>query len=160
ASQAVISGTYSLTQQAIQLGLLPRLTIKQTSERHHGQIYMPQVNYLLMAGVLYITFTFQSSSALGSAYGVSVIGAMITSSLLAVLAIWKVANRPLWLAALVMTPFIVIELIFLGSNLLKIFSGGMVPLLIAAGFILIMSTWVRGSNLLHERTRRDSSLTD
>jgi KUP system potassium uptake protein len=158
ASQAVITGTYSLTQQAIQLGLLPRMRILQTSERHHGQIYMPQVNYLLMLGVLFMTFSFGSSSALGSAYGVSVIGAMITSSLLAILAIWKVSKRPLWLAALLMAPFIIIELIFAGSNLLKLFSGGVVPLIIAGSFIIIMWTWVRGSTLLREQTRRDVSL--
>jgi KUP system potassium uptake protein len=158
ASQAVISGTYSLTQQAIQLGLLPRMRIMQTSARHFGQIYMPQVNYLLMIGVLFMTFSFGSSSALGSAYGVSVIGAMLTSSLLAIFAIWKVSKRPLWVAIAVMMPFIILEIIFAGSNLLKLFSGGLVPLIIAAGFILIMWTWVRGSALLHEQTRRDVSL--
>ncbi len=158
ASQAVISGAYSLTQQAIQLGLLPRMRILQTSERHHGQIYMPQVNYLLMVGVLFMTFSFGSSSALGSAYGVSVIGAMLTSSFLAILAIWKVSKRPLWFAIALMTPFIALELVFAGSNLLKVFHGGIVPLIIAAGFIIIMWTWVRGSALLHERTRRDVSL--
>jgi KUP system potassium uptake protein len=158
ASQAVISGTYSLTQQAIQLGLLPRMRIMQTSERHLGQIYMPQVNYLLMAGVIVMTIAFGSSSALGGAYGVSVIGAMITSSLLAIVAIWKVSKRPLWLAAALMTPFLLIEFVFLGSNLIKVLSGGYAPLLIAAAFILIMWTWVRGSALLHEQTRRDASL--
>ncbi len=158
ASQAVISGAYSLTQQAIQLGLLPRMQILQTSERHHGQIYMPQVNYLLMLGVLFMTFSFGSSSALGSAYGVSVIGAMLTSSLLAILAIWKVGKRPLWFAIALMSPFLLIELIFAGSNLLKVFSGGIVPLVIAAGFAILMWTWVRGSALLHEQTRRDVSL--
>jgi len=158
ASQAVISGAFSLTQQAIQLGLLPRLRILQTSERHHGQIYMPQVNYMLMVGVLFMTYSFGSSSALGSAYGVSVIGAMLTSSVLAIVAIWKVSKRPLWFAVLLMSPFILIELIFAGSNLLKLFAGGIVPLFIAAGFIIIMWTWVRGSALLHEQTRRDVSL--
>ena len=157
ASQAVISGTYSLTQQAIQLGLLPRLRIIQTSE-HFGQIYMPQVNYMLMAGVLFVTYSFGSSSALGGAYGISVIGTMITSSVLAVVAIWKVSKKPFGFAAALMAPFILIELVFLGSNMLKLFSGGAVPLLIAAGFILIMWTWVRGSNFLHEQTRRDVSL--
>lgn len=158
ASQAVISGTYSLTQQAIQLGLLPRMQIMQTSERHFGQIYMPQVNYMLMVGVLFVTFAFGSSSALGAAYGVSVIGAMITSSLLAVLAIWKVSHRPFWVAATLMTPFLIIEFVFAGSNLLKLMSGGIVPLLIAAGFVIVMWTWVRGSALLHDQTRRDVSL--
>ncbi|HWA00665.1 MAG TPA: potassium transporter Kup [Caulobacterales bacterium] len=158
ASQAVISGAYSLTQQAIQLGLLPRMRIKQTSERHFGQIYMPQVNYLLMNGVLFMTFAFGSSSALGSAYGVSVIGAMITSSLLAIFAIWKASKRPLWFAVALMTPFLIIELVFAASNLLKLFSGGIAPLLVAAAFITIMWTWVRGSALLHEQTRRDITL--
>ncbi len=158
ASQAVISGAYSLTQQAIQLGLLPRMRIMQTSAQHHGQIYMPQVNYLLMLGVLFMTFSFGSSSALGSAYGVSVIGAMITSSLLAIIAIWRVSRRPLWMAAALMAPFLFVEVIFAGSNLLKLFSGGIVPLIVAAGFIVIMWTWVRGSALLHEQTRRDVSL--
>ena len=158
ASQAVISGAYSLTQQAIQLGLLPRMRILQTSAQHLGQIYMPQVNYLLMLGVLFMTFSFGSSSALGSAYGVSVIGAMLTSSLLAILAIWKVSKRPLGFAIAIMAPFIIIEIVFAGSNLLKLLSGGIVPLIIAAGFIIIMWTWVRGSALLHEQTRRDVSL--
>jgi KUP system potassium uptake protein len=158
ASQAVISGAYSLTQQAIQLGLLPRMRILQTSERHHGQIYMPQVNYLLMIGVLFMTFSFGSSSALSGAYGVSVIGTMLTSSLLAILAIWKVSKRPLWLAVVIMAPFIIIEMIFAASNLLKIFHGGIAPILVALGSTIIMWTWVRGSTLLHEKTRRDVSL--
>ncbi len=157
ASQAVISGTYSLTQQAIQLGLLPRMQIMQTSE-HYGQIYMPQVNTMLMLGVLFVTFSFGSSSALGAAYGVSVIGAMITSSALAVLAIWKVSRRPLWVAVALMAPFLLVEAVFAGSNLLKLMSGGIVPLLIATAFVMVMWTWVRGSALLHEQTRRDVSL--
>ncbi|MBL8544788.1 MAG: potassium transporter Kup [Hyphomonadaceae bacterium] len=158
ASQAVISGAYSLTQQAIQLGLLPRLRIMQTSAKQFGQIYMPQVNYMLMAGVLYLTFAFGSSSALGAAYGISVIGAMITSSLLAVIAIWKVSHRPLWMALVVMTPFIALELVFFGANMLKIASGGAAPLIIATGFVLIMWTWVRGSALLEQRMRERGDL--
>lgn len=158
ASQAVISGAYSLTQQAIQLGLLPRMQILQTSATQYGQIYMPQVNYMLMAGVLYLTFAFGTSSALGAAYGVSVIGAMITSSLLAVLAIWRVTHRPLWLAIGLMAPFILLEFVFLGANLLKIASGGWVPLAIAGAFITIMWTWVRGSALLQQRTRQDAGM--
>lgn len=159
ASQAVISGAYSLTQQAIQLGLLPRMRILQTSARHYGQIYMPQVNYLLMVGVLYLTYAFGSSSALGAAYGISVIGAMITSSVLAILALHRLKGWSLWAAGAVMSPFLLIEAIFAGSNLLKLFHGGIVPLMIAAGFMLIMWTWVRGSTLLHERSRRDVGIS-
>lgn len=158
ASQAVISGAYSLTQQAIQLGLLPRMQIQQTSAKKYGQIYMPQLNYMLMAGVLYLTFAFGSSSALGAAYGISVIGAMITSSLLAVVAIWRVSHRPLWAAVALMTPFIVLELVFLGANLLKLASGGFVPLLIAAILVTIMWTWVRGTTQLSSQTRNESSI--
>jgi len=158
ASQAVISGAYSLTQQAIQLGLLPRLEIRQTSARQYGQIYMPQVNYILMIGVLFLTFSFASSSTLGAAYGVAVIGAMISSSLLAVAAIWKVFKQPLWLAVALMTPFIALELVFLGSNLLKLMSGGFVPIVIGAGFAIVMWTWARGSKLLTESTRSDAPL--
>ena len=160
ASQAVISGAYSLTQQAIQLGLLPRMEILQTSEKQYGQIYMPQVNYLLMFGVLFLTFAFGSSSALGGAYGVSVIGAMLTSTLLAIGALWKVSNRPMWFAVALMTPFLLLELVFLGANLLKLFHGGFAPLIIAAMFALIMWTWMRGSALLQERTRQEANLTD
>lgn len=158
ASQAVISGAYSLTQQAIQLGLLPRMQIQQTSATKYGQIYMPQVNYMLMAGVLYLTFAFGSSSALGAAYGISVIGAMVTSSLLAVVAIWRVSHRPLWVAAALMTPFIILELVFMGANLLKLASGGFVPLLIAAILVILMWTWVRGTALLADRTRNETGI--
>jgi KUP system potassium uptake protein len=158
ASQAVISGAYSLTQQAIQLGLLPRLEIVQTSAHTLGQIFMPQVNFLLLVGVVLLVVIFKSSSALASAYGISVIGAMITSSLLAIVAIWKLWKRPLWQAIAIMAPFILVEGVFLASNLLKIFSGGFVPLLIASALILIMWTWIRGTRLVREATRRDGSL--
>lgn len=158
ASQAVITGAYSLTQQAIQLGLLPRMQIQQTSADRYGQIYMPQVNYMLMAGVLYLTYAFGSSSALSAAYGVSVIGAMITSTFLAVVALWRVAGRPLWLSVAVMTPFILLESVFAGANLLKIASGGFVPLLIAAVFVVVMWTWVRGSAILQEKMQRNADL--
>ncbi|MET0545148.1 MAG: potassium transporter Kup [Caulobacterales bacterium] len=159
ASQAVISGAYSLTQQAIQLGLLPRMQIKQTSETHLGQIYLPQVNLLLMIGVIYLTLTFRSSSAMASAYGVSVIGAMITSSVLAVTVIPKVWKVSFAAAAAIMAPFIAVEAIFAYSNLLKLFSGGIVPIIIASVLMMVMWTWVRGSQRLSDITRRDLSLT-
>jgi len=158
ASQAVISGAYSLTQQAIQLGLLPRLAIVQTSAHTLGQIFMPQVNFLLMVGVFLLVVIFKSSSALASAYGISVIGAMITSSLLAIVAIWKIWKRSLPVAIAIMTPFILVEGVFLASNMLKLLSGGFVPLLIAAVLMLVMWTWMRGSRLVRDVTRRDGSL--
>ena len=160
ASQAVITGAYSLTQQAVQLGLLPRLQIVNTSAKEHGQIYMPQINYMLLAGVVFLVIAFKSSSALANAYGVSVIGAMITSSILAVVAVRRVWKKSLWLATLIVAPFLVVEGVFLASNLLKVPSGGYIPLLIATGLMLVMWTWVRGTKLLLARTRKDVSTLD
>jgi KUP system potassium uptake protein len=160
ASQAVITGAFSLTQQAVQLGLLPRLQIVNTSAHEHGQIYMPQINWMLLAGVVLLVLAFKSSSALASAYGVSVIGAMITSSVIAFIAVRRVWNKPLWLAALIMIPFLMVEGVFLASNLLKVPQGGYVPLLIAAFMMIVIWTWTRGARLLSERTRNDVTLED
>ncbi len=160
ASQAVITGAFSLSQQAVQLGLLPRLQIVNTSAREHGQIYMPQINYMLLAGVIFLVIAFKSSSALASAYGVSVIGAMITSSILAFIAVRRVWKKSLGLALLIVTPFLLVESVFLASNLLKVPQGGYVPLLIAAVMMMVIWTWVLGSRLLAARTRNDVSLED
>ena len=144
ASQAVISGAYSLTRQAIQLGLLPRLEIRHTSEAQFGQIYMPRVNTLLLLGVLLLVVLFKSSGALASAYGIAVTGTMVVTAILALIVIWRVWNWPLWAAAALMVPFLLIDLVFLGANLLKVFQGGWVPLLIGAMIIVVMLTWRRG----------------
>jgi KUP system potassium uptake protein len=121
---------------------------------------MPQINYILMAGVVILVLGFRSSSSLAAAYGVSVIGAMITASILTFIAVRRVWNKPLWLALLIVGPFFLIESVFLASNLLKIPQGGHVPLLIAAVVGLAVWTWVRGSRLLSERTRNDVTLED
>jgi KUP system potassium uptake protein len=160
ASQAVITGAFSLTQQAVQLGLLPRLQIVNTSDAHHGQIYMPQINYMLLAGVVVLVLLFKSSSALASAYGVSVIGAMITSSVLAFIAVRRVWKKPLWLAVMLVGPFLIVESVFLASNLLKLPQGGYVPLLIASAMIVLMWTWVRGTRVLMARTRNQGTIVD
>ena len=160
ASQAVITGAFSLAQQAVQLGLLPRLQIINTSAREHGQIYMPQINYILLAGVVILILGFKSASALAAAYGISVIGAMITASILTFIAVRRVWNKPAWLAALIVAPFLMTESVFLASNLLKIPQGGHVPLLIATVVAITVWSWVRGSRLLSERTRNDVSLED
>ncbi len=160
ASQAVITGAFSLTQQAVQLGLLPRLQIVNTSADQHGQVYLPQINYMLLAGVLFLVIAFKSSSALASAYGVSVIGAMITSSVIAFIAVRRVWKKPLWLALLIVTPFLLVESVFLASNLLKVPQGGYAPLLIAAVMMLVFWTWTRGARLLTERTRNSVTLED
>jgi len=160
ASQAVITGAFSLSQQAVQLGLLPRLQIVNTSAKEHGQIYMPQINYILLAGVIFLVISFKSSSALASAYGVSVIGAMITSSILCFIAVRRVWKKSLGFALLIVTPFLLVEAVFLASNLLKVPQGGYVPLMIAAAMMLVIWTWVHGSRLLAARTRNDVSLED
>lgn len=156
ASQAVISGAFSLTQQAVQLGLLPRMEIRRTSETQAGQIYIPQVNWLLLVGVLALAVGFGSSTNLAAAYGIAITGDMIVSSLLGFLVIWKVWKRPIWVAALVFAPFLLIELVFLASNLLRVLDGGYVPIILAIGLIVIMWTWTRGSRILLENTRRET----
>jgi len=160
ASQAVISGAFSMTQQAIQLGLLPRLTLRPTSEAHVGQIYAPQVNWILMLGVAALVLGFRSSDGLASAYGVSVVGAMITSSVLAVVAIHRLKRRPIWQSIIAFSPFLVVEAAFLAANLTKVAHGGYVPLLIASGLILLMWTWMRGVRRVARAEQSDLKLAD
>ena len=154
ASQAVISGAYSLTRQAIQLGLLPRLEIRHTSEALFGQIYMPRVNTLLLFGVLLLVILFRSSSALASAYGIAVTGTMVVTAMMAIVVVWRVWNWPLAAALALIVPFLFIDLTFLSANLLKIMEGGWMPLALGAVVMAIMYTWRRGSRLLFEKTRR------
>ena len=154
ASQAVITGAYSLTRQAIQLGLLPRLEIRHTSELLFGQIYMPRVNTLLLAGVLLLVGLFRSSSALASAYGIAVTGTMVVTAMMAIVVIWRVWGWPLIGALALMLPFLFIDFTFLSANLLKIVEGGWMPLALGALVMAVMYTWRRGSRLLFEKTRR------
>jgi KUP system potassium uptake protein len=154
ASQAVITGAYSLTRQAIQLGLLPRLEIRHTSEAQFGQIYIPRVNTLLLIGVLLLVVQFRSSGALASAYGIAVTGTMVVTAMMALVVVWKYWKWPLWAAALLMVPFLLIDLTFLSANLLKVFQGGWVPLMIAAMVMAVMLTWRRGARILAAKTRR------
>ncbi len=155
ASQAVITGAYSLTSQAIQLRLLPRMEIRHTSESEEGQIYIPQVNILLLIGVLMLVATFGSSDKLATAYGIAVTGTMVVTACLAFIVVWKHWGWSLPAAALLIAPFLLIDLVFLGANSVKIFEGGYVPLMIAAGFMIVMWTWTRGARVLAEKTRRD-----
>jgi len=154
ASQAVITGAYSLTRQAIQLGLLPRLEIRHTSASLFGQIFMSRVNNLLLGGVLLLVALFRSSSALASAYGIAVTGTMVVTAIMAIVVIWRVWRwRLIWALAL-MLPFLFIDLTFLTANLLKIVEGGWMPLALGALVMAVMYTWRRGSRLLFEKTRR------
>ncbi len=155
ASQAVITGAYSVTQQAMQLGLLPRMQIRQTSAKEKGQIYVPMVNWLLLVAVMYLTLAFRNSSALASAYGIAVTGTMVVTVILAIVVArfdWK---WPWWKALAVMIPFLVVDSIFLGANLIKIFDGGWLPLVVGAGLFVTMITWRRGAQLLREKTVKE-----
>ena len=156
ASQAVISGAYSLTHQAVQLGLLPRFEVRHTSESTVGQVYLPKVNWLLLAGVVALVLIFGSSASLASAYGIAVTGTMIITSLLAFTVFRNLWGWSLGLAALVIAPFLLVELIFLSANLEKFFDGGFVPVMLACAVGLLMLTWVRGSAILLLKAHAES----
>jgi KUP system potassium uptake protein len=154
ASQAVITGAYSLTRQAIQLGLLPRFEIRHTSEAHSGQIYIPRINMLLFISVIFLVLMFRSSSALASAYGIAVTGTMVVTAMMGFVVIWKVWRWSPFAAAALIAPFLFLDLTFLAANLLKVFEGGWVPLALGAVVMLLMYTWRRGSRLLFEKSRK------
>jgi KUP system potassium uptake protein len=154
ASQAVITGAYSLTSQAIQLGLLPRLEVRHTSAQQAGQIYMPRVNGLLLIGVLLLVALFRSSSALASAYGIAVTGTMVVTCMMAFIVIWRMWRWSPFTAAALMAPFLLIDLTFLSANMLKVVEGGWVPLALGGVVMLVMYTWRRGTKILYDKTRR------
>jgi KUP system potassium uptake protein len=154
ASQAVITGAYSLTRQAIQLGLLPRFEIRHTSEAHFGQIYIPRINLLLLIAVTLLVLMFRSSSALASAYGISVTGTMVVTGMMGFVVIWRVWRWSPLAAAALIVPFLFLDLTFLAANLLKVLEGGWVPLALGAVVMLLMYTWRRGSRLLFEKSRK------
>ena len=156
ASQAVITGAFSMTQQAVQLGLLPRLDIKRTSETQAGQIYVPAVNTFLLIGVLVLLVMFQSSHKLASAYGIAVTGAMFVDTLLAYVVLRLVWKWNLWQTAALLIPLAMIDMVFIASNALKIPDGAWLPLVFGAVLVLIMWTWTRGAQILTDKTRRDS----
>lgn len=161
AAQAVITGAYSVARQAIQLGLLPRMEIRHTSEHQEGQIYMPRINSLLMFSVLFLCLVFGDSSSLASAYGIAVTGTFVASSILALNYIARVRGKGYLFASLFIAPLIFIEIIFLSSNMLKVFEGGFVPLVFGLYFILLIFTWVKGTKYLVEKARAQSiSTTD
>ncbi len=154
ASQAVITGAYSLVHQAIQLGLLPRLAILHTSASHVGQIYIPRVTVALLVGVLLLVGLFRTTSALASAYGISVATTMLVDGLLAFFVIWKLWQWSLWRASLLILPFVFVDLTFFSANFLKLFEGAWAPLLFGASMVMLILTWRRGSGLLISKTRR------
>ncbi len=153
ASQALISGAFSMTMHAIQLGYMPRLVIEHTSERERGQIYMPQVNWLLMLACIGLILGFQSSDRLAGAYGIAVTLTMITTTLLFYFASQRVFGWSRLQASLVAGAILILELPFAFANLLKIMHGGWFPLLVAGGMFVLMSTWKRGRQIVWERVR-------
>ena len=156
ASQAVITGAYSLASQAIQLGLLPRLEIIHTSSTQEGQIFIPRVNRVLLFGVLALVLLFRSSDALANAYGIAVSGTMVATTALAFFVVWKLWRWPLWGALALVCGFLSIDVGFFIANLYKVLDGGWVPLMLGAAMFVIMWTWSRGSGILTVKTHRDS----
>ena len=154
ASQAVITGAYSVTRQAIQLGLMPRFEIRHTSEAHSGQIYIPRINMLLFLAVMLLVALFRSSSALASAYGIAVTGTMVVTAMMGFIVIWRVWNWSPIAAAALIAPFLFLDITFLAANLFKVFEGGWVPLVLGGVVMLLMYTWRRGSRLLFEKSRK------
>jgi KUP system potassium uptake protein len=151
ASQATISGAYSMTQQAIQLGYLPRMPIKHTSARAIGQIYVPAVNWILLIAVFGAVVGFGSSSRLGSAYGVAVMGTMLVTTLLTFFVLRYGWRYPLWLCVLATAFFAMIDIVFFASALHKVLDGGWFPLVLGALVFAVMVTWRRGRATLHEQ---------
>jgi KUP system potassium uptake protein len=156
ASQAVITGAYSLASQAIQLGLLPRLEIIHTSSTQEGQIFIPRVTRVLLFGVLGLVLLFRSSDNLANAYGIAVSGTMVATTSLAFFVVWKLWKWPLWAALAIIGAFLSIDVSFFIANLYKVVDGGWVPLTLGAAMFVLMWTWSRGSAILLARTHRDS----
>ena len=151
ASQAVISGAFSLTRQAIQLGYVPRMVIQHTSSHEQGQIYIGMVNWALMVGVVLLVLGFESSAALASAYGVAVTGTMLMTTLLMGVVIWLMWKWPLWLAIPFFLMMLFVDTLFFAANLPKVVQGGAFPVIAGIGLFILMTTWKRGRQLLVDR---------
>jgi KUP system potassium uptake protein len=156
ASQATISGTFSITKQAIQLGYLPRLRVLHTSVKETGQIYIPGVNWLQYAAIVVAVLYFGSSSALATAYGIAVTATMVLTTVMTFFVIRYRWHYPLWMCLGATGFFLAIELVFFSSNILKVLSGGWFTLLIAAFVFTVMMTWARGRELLSASLRADA----
>jgi len=154
ASQAVITGAYSLVRQAVQLGLLPRFEVRYTSETHAGQIYLPRVNRLLLIGVMLLVLMFHTSSGLASAYGIAVSTTMVADGIMGFVVIWKLWNWRAASAAAIIVPLVVVDTTFFSANLLKLLEGAWVPLLFGVAMAIMIWTWRLGSVMLIDKTRR------
>ncbi len=154
ASQAVITGAYSLVRQAVQLSLLPRFEVRYTSEAHAGQIYLPRVNRLLFIGVVLLVLLFHTSSGLASAYGIAVSTTMVADGIMGFVVIWKLWNWRAASAAALIVPLVVVDMTFFSANLLKLLEGAWVPLLFGVTMAVLIWSWRRGSAMLLDKTRR------
>lgn len=156
ASQAVITGAYSLTMQAIQLGFSPRLKINHTSTTEYGQIYMPAINWALLAGCVAIVVGFRTSSNLAAAYGVAVTSTMVITTILLYVVARNRWGWSLWTAGGLVAVLLVIDLSFWSANIIKVTHGGWFPLLLAAAVLVVMTTWKKGRQILAERSQSDN----
>jgi KUP system potassium uptake protein len=151
ASQAVISGVFSLSRQAVQLGYSPRLDIRHTSDEEEGQIYIPRANWGLLLGIFALVIGFKSSSNLAAAYGIAVTGTMLATTVLSLVVAHRMWNWPLWLCVALGALFLSIDIGFLSANLLKVAQGGWFPLAVGLGMLLLMATWRKGREILTRR---------
>lgn len=156
ASQALITGVFSLTRQAVQLGFCPRLQIVHTSHREIGQIYIPAINWALYVGVVWLVLSFRSSSSLASAYGIAVTGTMVITTLLAAIVAVRLWKWPMWSTLLVFVPLFIFDVSFFAPNLMKVAHGGWVPLVIGVVIFLLMTTWQEGRKILAQVLRSKS----
>ncbi|ONG41351.1 potassium transporter Kup [Alkanindiges hydrocarboniclasticus] len=156
ASQAVITGVFSMTRQAIQLGYLPRLAIRHTSESEQGQIYVPFLNWLLFVSIVILILLFENSTNLAAAYGVAVTLTMLCDTILVGALVYGIWKWKTWKVALFIVPFIILDLILVSATSLKILAGGWVPMAIAAVVFVLMMTWKRGREIMFSRLQRDT----
>lgn len=156
ASQAVISGVFSVARQAMQLGYLPRMTVEHTSESEIGQIYIPLLNWTLLVAVLLLVVIFKTSSNLAAAYGIAVTMTMACDTILVAFVVFSLWRWPVWRVALVAVPFLVLDLMFFAANALKIKDGGYVPLLIGGVAFFLMMTWKQGRRLVLNKLRAET----
>jgi KUP system potassium uptake protein len=156
ASQAVITGAFSVTQQAIQLGFIPRLRILQTSESAKGQIYIPMINWALMVAVILLVVSFGSSSNLAAAYGIAVTGAMFIDTLLLAVVFFTLWKWPAWKAVPLLALFFMVDLLYFTSNLMKVPDGGWVPLVVGVIGFTLLTTWAKGRKLMMDRMAGES----
>lgn len=155
ASQAVISGAYSITRQAIQLGFLPRMKILHTSAKESGQIYIPGINWILLIAVILTVLAFKNSSAIAAAYGIAVTGTMLITSILTYFVVRNIWKYPVWIAISATSVFICLDVLLLASCSVKFFNGGWFPVALAIGLVIIMWTWRQGRQVLLEKIHED-----